>query len=85
MTAPDLSLSDDEETMLAIERLWWRYAGLKEQEIRAKLDIGMTTYYQRLNVLIDTERAMARDPHTVKRLQRIRAQRQRSRSTRHSV
>jgi len=79
---PREDLTDDELTMLTIERMWWQYSGLKEQVVREKLDISMTTYYQRLNALIDTERAMAADPMVVKRLQRIRERRQRSRSVR---
>lgn len=69
---PREDLTDDELIMLTIERLWWQYSGRKEQVVREKLDISMTRYYQRLNVLIDTERAMAADPHLVKRLRRIR-------------
>lgn len=79
---PRDDLTDDELTMLTIERMWWQYSGLKEQYVREKLDMSMTRYYQRLNELIDTERAMADDPFTVKRLQALREKHQRSRSAR---
>lgn len=77
-----MELTDVEREILAIEGQWWRYAGAKEAVIRERLGITTTRYYQLLNALIDTERAMAHDPILVKRLQRIRTQRQRSRSAR---
>lgn len=74
------SLSDRDREILALERLWWQYAGAKEQAIREKFDMSTTRYYQVLNGLIDREDALAFDPLLVKRLRRLRAQRQRSRS-----
>jgi len=68
--------------MLALERYWWKYAGAKEQAIREKFDLSATRYYQILNALIDTEEALAFDPLLVKRLRRLRSQRQRQRSAR---
>lgn len=68
--------------MLAMERLWWQFAGAKEQAIREKFDMSATRYYQLLNALIDRDDALAFDPLLVKRLRRLRAQRQRSRSAR---
>jgi hypothetical protein len=75
-------LSDDEIEMLKLERLWWQYAGAKEQAIRDGFDMSTTRYYQVLNALIDREDALAFDPLLVNRLRRIRDQRQRSRSAR---
>ncbi|RLV55039.1 DUF3263 domain-containing protein [Aeromicrobium phragmitis] len=83
--APDesaSSLSDRDREMLALERYWWQYAGAKEQAIREKFEMSATRYYQLLNALIDTEEALAFDPLLVKRLRRLRAQRQRQRSAR---
>ena len=76
------SLSDRDREILALERLWWQYTGTKEQAIREKFDMSTTRYYQVLNALIDTEDALAFDPLLVKRLRRLRAERQRSRSAR---
>src|SRR5690349_22859686 len=76
------SLSDRDREILALERLWWQYAGAKEQAIREKFDMSATRYYQVLNALIDREDALAHDPLLIKRLRRMRAQRQRSRSAR---
>jgi hypothetical protein len=76
------TLSDDELEMLALERLWWKFPGAKEQRIRELFDCSATRYYQRLNALIDRDDVLAHDPMLVKRLRRLRAQRQRSRSVR---
>lgn len=75
-------LSDDDREILAIERLTWRFSGAKEQAIRDRLGISAIQFYQRLNVLVDTEAALAHDPHTVKRVRSLRETRQRSRSAR---
>ncbi len=75
-------LTDRDREILALERLWWQYTGTKEQAIREKFDMSTTRYYQVLNALIDREDALAFDPLLVKRLRRLRAERQRSRSAR---
>jgi hypothetical protein len=75
-------LTQRECDILAMERLWWQYAGAKEQAIREQFDMSTTRYYQVLNALIDRDEALAHDPLLVKRLRRMRAQRQRSRSAR---
>lgn len=76
------ALSDRDREMLELERLWWKYAGAKEQAIRDKFDMTSTRYYQILNALIDSEDALAHDPLLVKRLRRLRSQRQRLRQAR---
>lgn len=75
-------LSERDREMLDLERLWWKYAGAKEQAVRDKFDLSPTRYYQILNALIDSEAALAHDPLLVKRLRRLRAQRQRQRQAR---
>lgn len=82
MTAEAETLTQTELDMLAMERLWWQFAGAKEQRIRDRFDMSATMYYQRLNALLDRDDALAFDPLLVKRLRRLRAQRQRSRSVR---
>lgn len=76
------TLSARDQEMLDLERLWWKYAGAKEQAIRDKFDMSATRYYQILNALIDSEAALAHDPLLVKRLRRLRSQRQRQRQAR---
>ena len=75
-------LTDVERELLAFERQWWKHAGSKEQAIRDLFDMSSTRYYQTLNALIDTPAALAHDPMLVKRLRRMRAERQKVRSAR---
>ncbi len=68
--------------ILAFERQWWKYAGSKEQAIKELFDMSSTRYYQVLNALLDSPDALAADPMLVKRLRRMRASRQRARTSR---
>lgn len=76
------ALTKHEQEILNVERGLWVHAGAKEAAIRDRLDLSATQFYQRLNALIDTEAALAHDPLLVKRLRRLRAQRQRTREAR---
>ena len=76
------TISERDRAMLSMERQWWQFAGVKEQRIREEFDCSATRYYQDLNALIDRDDVLAHDPLLVKRLRRLRAQRQRSRSPR---
>ena len=80
--APPEPLGERERSVLAFERQWWRHAGAKEEAIRRQFGIGPTAYYQLLSRLLDDPAALAHDPMLVKRLQRQRASRRRSRSGR---
>ncbi|MCW2713808.1 MAG: hypothetical protein JWN88_855, partial [Frankiales bacterium] len=75
-------LDERETAILAFERQWWKYAGAKEQAVRDLFDLSATRYYQLLNTLIDKPEALVHDPMLVKRLRRLRATRQRTRSAR---
>lgn len=75
-------LPERDQQILEFERQWWKFAGAKEQAIREQFDMSATRYYQVLNALIDQPAALAFDPMLVKRLQRMRAARQRARSAR---
>ena len=75
-------LTERELEILGFERQWWKYAGAKEQAVRDLFDLSATRYYQVLNSLIDRPEALAADPMLVKRLRRLRATRQRTRSAR---
>ncbi|MCD0450226.1 DUF3263 domain-containing protein [Actinocorallia sp. API 0066] len=79
---PDGLLSERDRAILAFERQWWKHAGAKEQAIRETFDMSATRYYQLLNIVIDRAEALEHDPMLVKRLRRIRAQRQRQRAAR---
>ena len=76
------ALSDRDHEILAFERQWWKYAGSKEQAIKELFDMSSTRYYQVLNALLDSPEALAADPMLIKRLRRMRASRQRARTTR---
>lgn len=73
---------DREKQILEFERFWWKYAGAKERAIRDNLEMSATRYYQLLNTIIDMPDALTYDPILVKRLQRLRAFRQRERVAR---
>lgn len=76
-------LTDTETRMLSFEQgRWWKYAGAKESAILVEFGMSATLYYRRLNALIDRPEALAHDPLTVRRLRRLRSQRQHQRSAR---
>ena len=75
-------LGERDQDILEFERQWWKYAGAKENAIRESFDMSATRYYQVLNALIDRPEALAADPLLVRRLRRMRAERQRVRSAR---
>ncbi|GAA4673681.1 hypothetical protein GCM10023226_08430 [Nocardioides nanhaiensis] len=75
-------LSERDREILEFERQWWKYAGAKESAVRDQFDMSSTRYYQVLNALIDRPEALAADPLLVRRLRRLRSQRQRQRSAR---
>ncbi len=80
--AGDVGITQRDQEILAFERLWWKYAGAKEQAIRDEFEMSATRYYQVLNALIDRPEALAFDTLLVKRLRRLRSARQRLRSAR---
>ncbi|QAY58746.1 DUF3263 domain-containing protein [Microbacterium protaetiae] len=79
-----MPLDDRARALLDFEAAWQRHGGAKEEAIRAELGLTPARYYQLLGRLIDTEDALAHDPMLVKRLQRIRDDRERSRLARAS-
>ena len=74
MSTP-VELTDLERGILELESRAPRSIGLKEEAIRSRLDISPVRYYQRLNALLDNPAAMADYPVLVKRLRRLREQR----------
>jgi hypothetical protein len=73
---------DRERKILEFERNWWKYTGAKERAIRQVFEFSATRYYHLLNDIIDLPEAVSYDPILVKRLQRLRAFRQRQRRAR---
>jgi hypothetical protein len=74
-----MEFSARDRAILDLERSWWRLPGPKEAQIRARLDMSRTRYYQRLGELMEMPAALAYDPLTVKRLRRYRDLRRRAR------
>lgn len=74
-------LNDTEKNMLRLEAGWFKYAGAKDQQINQLFHLTPTKYYAQLNQLIDRPEALAWDPMTVKRLQRLREARRQQRSS----
>lgn len=75
-------LTDRDREILAFEREWWKHVGAKERQIRERFGVSATRYYQILNELLASPAAMQEDPMLVRRLQRMRAARQRQRVAR---
>lgn len=80
LTAVSGTLSEREAALLDFEKCWWQAKASKETEIRERFDMSASRYYQLLNALIDRPEALVYDPLLVKRLRRLREQRQRNRS-----
>lgn len=76
----DAALTERDRAILAFERQWWKYPGLKEQAIHELFGVSPTRYFQLVNRLIDKRAALEADPMLVKRLRRLRSGRQRARS-----
>ncbi|MCG7592448.1 DUF3263 domain-containing protein [Mycobacterium sp. PSTR-4-N] len=64
------TLTDREREILDLERQWWATAAGKEDAI-CEMGLTPTRYYQLLNRLLATERAVAYAAVTVSRLRRI--------------
>lgn len=80
-TAFDRSvLSDEDIAILDFEENWFRSTVPREQAIMERFGISATRYYQRLNTLIDMGPALEARPLLVKRMRRLRSQRQAARS-----
>ena len=75
-----MMLSERDRAILDFERQWWKYAGAKETEIKARFDLSGTRYYQLLNQLLDEPAALEYAPMVVNRLRRRRVTAQRARS-----
>ena len=55
-------LTRREHDILAFERQWWKFAGVKEDAIKELFAMSATRYYQVLNALVDRPEALAADP-----------------------
>lgn len=69
---PSDDLSEHDRRILDFAKDWWKYPGARDESLHQTFGFGPTTYFQRLNRLIDDPKAMEYDPTTVQRYQRIR-------------
>ena len=67
-----MELTSEDRALLAFECAWWTETGLKTDRIRTDLGISSSTYYKRINELIDSREALEFDPLLVRRLRRRR-------------
>lgn len=83
VSAPvETPLTDLELRLLVFEGDWAARVGAKEAAIRSEFGLPPARYYQMLYVLIDSPAALRYDPLLVRRLQRLRDARARSRAAR---
>jgi AraC-like DNA-binding protein len=70
--------------ILELESGFWRFAGVKDAQIRERLGMSSTRYYQLLNEVLDEPPAelAVEFGQLLNRLRRLRAQRLRQRSAR---
>jgi hypothetical protein len=61
-------LTAQERAILAMEERTFRYVGAKERRIREELGLTPTTYFVRLNALLDRPEALRAAPAVVHRL-----------------
>ena len=79
---PTEGLSDSDKAILAHARTMSSHPGHRMNSIRETFDMSETSYFQKLNRIIDHPDALAHDAQTVRRFQRIREKGQRARSER---
>lgn len=75
-------ISERDAAILDFEESWFTAEVPKEQAIMEHFSMSATRYYQQLNTLIDRPEALGYKPLLVKRLRRLRSQRQAERSAR---
>jgi hypothetical protein len=69
-------LSQRDIRVLDFEGQWWHYPEPKDRAIREFLGMSSTRYYQVLRRLVDDETAAGEYPLVVRRLRRMRRERQ---------
>jgi hypothetical protein len=77
-----MNLTADDRALLDFAGRWYRFPGAQEQAMRDELGLSATSYWRRVNVLLDRPEALAYAPSTVARLRRMRAEKARTRSLR---
>ena len=78
-TLTHIMLSKRDKAVLDFERSWWLVPGPKDRAVQEHLGMSAGRYYQILRDLLDDPTAMAYDPLTIRRLLKVRAERNRRR------
>lgn len=68
---PEEGLSDHEKSIIDFAGKTYRYPGKQEQDILDQFGYRATTYFRRLNTLLDNPHAEAYAPTTIHRYRRI--------------
>ncbi len=76
------SLTDQDKAILDFAGRWYRLPGAQAEAMQSELGLSQTTYWRKINDLLDRPEALAYAPTTVKRLRRLRTQRLAARSAR---
>lgn len=69
---PKPGLSDHDKDILDFAKQTWHFDGARDSAILERYGFGATTYFRKLNRIIDDPNALAHDAQTVRRYQRIR-------------
>lgn len=77
-----MPITDADRELLRIAATPYRHEGIKSDEMSRVSGLSIVQAWQRVNILVDSEGALAAEPVYVNRLRRIRAERLRSRSLR---
>jgi hypothetical protein len=64
-------LTEAERSMLEFTKTPWRYKGQQDEAIRREFGITPTKFWQAIRALITRPEALAYDPVTVHRLERV--------------
>jgi hypothetical protein len=74
-----MDFTDTDRDILDFEGSWWTRPGAKAPAIRERLGMSPTSYYRRLDELVDSAPALEHSPLLVRRLRRRRLARRRGR------
>jgi len=74
-----MDFTDTDRAILDFEESWWTRPGAKASAIREYLGMSPTSYYRRLDELVDSAEALDHAPLVVRRLRRRRRDRRRGR------
>jgi hypothetical protein len=77
-----MSLTDSDKALLDFAGRWYRFPGAQAEAMQSELGLSQTTYWRKVNDLLERPEALAYAPTTVGRLRRMRAQRLAARSQR---